>query len=59
MGGGGFAALDSWAGWVGIVGGMVSAAGFLATRREGPFNPPFWAHLYTALLRVLLLLLTS
>ncbi|TVR19707.1 MAG: hypothetical protein EA387_12970 [Nitriliruptor sp.] len=48
-------ALPPWAGWVGIVGGLVFAGGFLATRREGPFNPPFWAHLYTALLGVLLL----
>jgi hypothetical protein len=48
--------LPRWAGWVGIVGGMVFAAGFLATRREGPFNPPAWAHLYTAMLGGLLLL---
>ena len=47
--------LPRWAGWVGIVGGLVFAGGFLATRREGPFNPPAWAHLYTALLGVLLL----
>ncbi len=51
----GFAALDSWAGWVGIVGGILFAAGFLATRREGPFNPPFWAHPYTAMIGILLL----
>jgi hypothetical protein len=47
--------LPRWAGWVGIVGGLAFAAGFLATRRAGPFNPPAWAHLYTALLGVLLL----
>lgn len=47
--------LPRWAGWVGIVGGLVFAGGFLATRREGPFNPPAWAHLYTALLGVLLM----
>jgi hypothetical protein len=47
--------LPRWAGWVGIVGGMAFAAGFLATRREGPFNPPAWAHLYTAMIGILLL----
>jgi hypothetical protein len=47
--------LPRWAGWVGVVGGLVLAAGFLATRREGPFNPPAWAHLYTAVVGVLLL----
>ncbi len=47
--------LPRWAGWIGIVGGLVFAGGFLATRREGPFNPPAWAHLYTAMLGVLLL----
>lgn len=48
--------LPRWAGWVGIVGGMLYAIGFLATRREGPFNPPAWAHLYTAMIGILLLL---
>lgn len=48
--------LPRWAGWGGLAGGVLFAAGFLATRREGPFSPPFWAHLYTALLGVLLLL---
>jgi hypothetical protein len=48
--------LPRWAGWVGIVGGMLYALGFLATRREGPFNPPAWAHLYTAMIGILLLL---
>jgi hypothetical protein len=48
--------LPRWSGWVGIVGGLLFAAGFLATRREGPFNPPAWAHLYTAMIGILLLL---
>jgi hypothetical protein len=47
--------LARWAGWTGIAGGLLFAGGFLATRREGPFNPPAWAHLYTGLLGVLLL----
>ncbi len=45
-----------WAGWVGVVGGPLYAAGIIATRFAGPFNPPFWAHVYTGLLGVLLLL---
>jgi hypothetical protein len=40
-------ALPSWLGWVGVVWGLAFAAGFVATRFAGPFNPPFWAHLYT------------
>jgi len=48
--------LPRWSGWVGIVGGIVFSIGFLATRREGPFNPPFWAHLYTGMIGILLLL---
>jgi hypothetical protein len=48
--------LSRWAGWVGVAGGPVFAAGFLATRREGPFNPPAWSHVYTAMIGVLLLL---
>lgn len=47
--------LASWAGWLGIAGGLLYAAGFLATWRGGPFHPPFWAHLYTAVIGVLLL----
>ena len=48
--------LPGWAGWVGIVGGLAFTAGFLATRRERPFIPPFWAHLYTAMIGILRLL---
>jgi hypothetical protein len=48
--------LPRWAGWIGVGGGMTFALGFLTTRREGPFNPPAWAHLYTAVIGVLLLL---
>jgi hypothetical protein len=48
--------LSTWVGWVGIAGGPLFAAGFLATRREGPFNPPLWAHMYTATVGVLLLI---
>ena len=44
-----------WAGWVGAVGGPAFAVGIIATRFAGPFNPPFWAHLYTGLLGFLLL----
>jgi hypothetical protein len=47
--------LPTWAGWGGVVGGVGFAAGFLATRQAGPFNPPLWAHVYTAVLGVLLL----
>ena len=48
-------ALDSWSGWVGIGLGAGCLAGFVATRFAGPFNPPFLAHTYTALLGVVLL----
>lgn len=45
-----------WLGWAGVVWGGLFLIGFVATRFAGPFNPPFWAHLYTGLLGVLLLL---
>jgi hypothetical protein len=45
-----------WVGWLGIGGGVAFLAGFVATRFAGPFNPPFWAHTYTTLIGVLLLL---
>jgi hypothetical protein len=47
--------LPVWLGWLGVVWGVGFLAGFFATQREGPFNPPFWAHAYTALIGTLLL----
>ena len=49
-------ALPTWLGWVGVVWGLAFAAGFVATRWAGPFNPPFWAHLYTGTVGAALLL---
>ncbi|MBF4769261.1 hypothetical protein ISU10_15955 [Nocardioides agariphilus] len=40
--------LPTWLGWVGVGWGLAFAIGLVATRFAGPFNPPFWAHLYTA-----------
>ena len=48
--------LPTWLGWTGVGWGLAFAAGLVATRFAGPFNPPFWAHLYTAALGVSLLL---
>jgi len=48
--------LAPWSGWVGLGMGTALLAGFVATRFAGPFNPPFMAHLYPALLGVVLLL---
>lgn len=48
--------LPGWLGWVGVVAGVLSLAGFVATRFTGPFNPPILAHTYTALVGVMLLL---
>ena len=48
--------LPTWLGWAGVVWGLAFAAGLVATRFAGPFNPPFWAHLYTATIGVVLLL---
>ena len=48
--------LPTWLGWIGVVWGLAFAAGLVATRFSGPFNPPFWAHLYTGMVGVVLLL---
>jgi hypothetical protein len=49
-------AFPVWLGWAGLGWGLVFAAGLVATRFAGPFNPPFWAHLYTGVVGVVLLL---
>jgi hypothetical protein len=49
-------AFPTWLGWAGIVWGLAFAAGFAATRFAGAFNPPFWAHLYTGGIGLVLLL---
>jgi Domain of unknown function (DUF4386) len=49
-------ALPAWLGWVGVGWGVAFLAGFVATRFAGPFNPPFWAHTYTGVVGVVLLL---
>ena len=48
--------LPAWLGWTGVGWGLASAAGLVATRFAGPFNPPFLAHVYTATVGVTLLL---
>jgi hypothetical protein len=50
------AGFPAWLGWLGIGWGVVFAAGFVATRASGPFNPPLWAHTYTAVVGVVLLM---
>jgi hypothetical protein len=47
--------LPSWVGWLGLGWGLAFGAGFVATRFAGVFNPPIWAHTYTLLLGVMLL----
>jgi hypothetical protein len=49
-------ALPTWLGWTGVMWGLAFAAGLVATRFAGPFNPPFWAHVYTGTVGVVLLL---
>jgi hypothetical protein len=45
----------TWLGWSGLVAGPVLAAGFVVLR-GGPFAPPFLAHVYTAVIGIVLLL---
>ncbi len=47
--------LPVWTGWLGVGWGAAFFAGFVVTRFAGPFNPPFWAHAYTGLVGVMLL----
>lgn len=49
-------ATAAWVGWAGIGFGGLWLAGFVATRFAGPFNPPFWAHMYTGTVGTVLLL---
>jgi hypothetical protein len=49
-------ASPTWLGWTGVAWGLAFAAGLVATRFAGPFNPPFLAHLYTGTVGVFLLL---
>lgn len=48
--------LPTWLGWTGFGWGLAFTAGLVATRFAGPFNPPFWAHLYTGVVGAALLL---
>jgi hypothetical protein len=47
--------LPAWSGWLGVGWGVAFGTGFVATRAAGAFNPPFWAHTYTAVVGVVLL----
>jgi hypothetical protein len=49
-------ALPTWLGWLGVGWGLAFATGLVVTRFAGPFNPPFWAHLFTGATGVVLLL---
>jgi hypothetical protein len=48
--------LPTWLGWLGVGWGVGFLVGFVVTRFAGPFNPPFLAHTFTAVLGVTLLL---
>lgn len=45
----------AWTGWLGVAWGIVALAGSVVTRFDGAFSPPFWAHVYPAVLGVVLL----
>ena len=45
----------AWLGWSGVGAGSLFAVGFVALR-GGPFAPPFLAHVYTAVIGIVLLL---
>jgi hypothetical protein len=47
--------LNPWIGWTGVILGLGSLAGFVATHAAGPFNPPILAHLYPLILGIVLL----
>jgi hypothetical protein len=47
--------LAPWVGWTGVILGLGSLAGFVATRAAGPFNPPILAHLYPLILGIAVL----
>lgn len=47
--------LPAWVGYVGIGWGLTFVGGLVWTRFAGAFNPPFWAHMYTALVGLVLL----
>lgn len=49
------AALPRWLGWAGLVWGLVFLIGFVTPRVSMVFQPPAWAHLYTAAVGVALL----
>jgi hypothetical protein len=48
-------AFPDWLGWSGVAWGLTFGAGMVLTKFAGPFNPPLWAHVYTATLGVALL----
>jgi len=47
--------VPAWLGWSGVGAGSLFAVGFVAFR-GGPFAPPFLAHVYTAVIGIVLLL---